>query len=110
MPYVEPEIIEQVRQIDLLTYLRKFEPDNVEEVKGTRNVYRTVDHDSLKMSNGKWFSLHDGGHPCSPSFLYSHPDMHRGRGYSSSLLLELLLGNWQKPASCHAIPVCLDFV
>ena len=33
MPYVEPEVIEQVRQIDLLTYLRKFEPDNVEEVK-----------------------------------------------------------------------------
>lgn len=55
MPYVEPEIIEQVRQIDLLTYLRKFEPDNVEEVKGTKNVYRTVDHDSLKISNGKWF-------------------------------------------------------
>ena len=38
MPYIEPEIIEQVRQIDLLTYLRKFEPDNVEEVKGTKNV------------------------------------------------------------------------
>ena len=51
MPYVEPEIIEQVRQIDLLTYLRKFEPDNVEEVKGTKNVYRTVDHDSLKLSD-----------------------------------------------------------
>ena len=48
MPYIEPEVIEQARQIDLLTYLRKFEPDNVEEVKGTRNVYRTVDHDSLK--------------------------------------------------------------
>ena len=43
MPYIEPEVIEQARQIDLLTYLRKFEPDNVEEVKGTRNVYRTVD-------------------------------------------------------------------
>ena len=39
MPYIEPEVIEQARQIDLLTYLRKFEPDNVEEVKGTRNVY-----------------------------------------------------------------------
>lgn len=55
MPYISPEVIEQARQIDLLTYLRRFEPDNVEEVKGTRNVYRTVDHDSLKMSNGKWF-------------------------------------------------------
>ena len=55
MPYIPSEVVEQARQIDLLTYLRKFEPDNVEEVKGTRNVYRTVDHDSLKMSNGKWF-------------------------------------------------------
>ena len=36
MPYIEPEVIEQARQIDLLTYLRKFEPDNVEEVKGTK--------------------------------------------------------------------------
>ena len=45
MPYIPPEVVEQARQIDLLTYLRKLEPDNVEEVKGTRNVYRTVDHD-----------------------------------------------------------------
>ena len=45
MPYISPEVIEQARQIDLLTYLRRFEPDNVEEVKGTRNVYRTVDQD-----------------------------------------------------------------
>jgi len=39
MPYIPPEVVEQARQIDLLTYLRKLEPDNVEEVKGTRNVY-----------------------------------------------------------------------
>ena len=39
----------------IITYLREFEPSNVEEVKGTTNVYRTVDHDSLKISNGKWF-------------------------------------------------------
>lgn len=55
MPYIPPEVVEQARQIDLLTYLRRMEPDNVEQVKGTRNVYRTVDHDSLKISNGKWF-------------------------------------------------------
>lgn len=33
MPYIPPEVVEQARQIDLLTYLRKLEPDNVEEVK-----------------------------------------------------------------------------
>ena len=56
-PYVQidPDELERIRQIDLLTYLREFEPSNVEEVKGTTNVYRTVDHDSLKISNGKWF-------------------------------------------------------
>lgn len=27
MPYISPEVIEQARQIDLLTYLRRFEPD-----------------------------------------------------------------------------------
>lgn len=36
MPYIPPEVVEQARQIDLLTYLRKLEPDNVEEVKGTK--------------------------------------------------------------------------
>ena len=77
MPYVEPEIIEQVRQIDLLTYLRKFEPDNVEEVKGTKNVYRTVDHDSLKISNGKWFWWSQGfGGFILLFFLFTHNLIH----------------------------------
>ena len=41
-PYVriDPDELERIRQIDLLTYLREFEPSNVEEVKGTTNVYR----------------------------------------------------------------------
>ena len=56
-PYVriDPDELERIRQIDLLTYLRRFESDNLQKVKGTTNVYRTVDHDSLKISNGKWF-------------------------------------------------------
>lgn len=48
-----PETIEQARQIDLLTYLRIYEPDNL--VRITSNVYCTREHDSLKISNGKWF-------------------------------------------------------
>ena len=56
-PYVrvDPDELERIRQIDLLTYLREFEPGNLQKVKGTTNVYCTVDHDSLKISNGKWF-------------------------------------------------------
>ena len=38
--------------MDLLTYLRLFEPENLVRVHG--NVYCTREHDSLKISNGKW--------------------------------------------------------
>ena len=56
-PYVQidPDVLEQVRQIDLLSYLREFEPSNLVKVKGTSNVYCTAEHDSLKISNGKWY-------------------------------------------------------
>lgn len=56
-PYVplDPALIEQARQIDLLTYLRDCEPSNLVKVKGTTNVYCTAEHDSLKISNGKWY-------------------------------------------------------
>ena len=54
MPYVEPEIIEQVRQIDLLTYLRKFEPDNVEAVSYTHlDVYKRQDMEYMCSLTGK---------------------------------------------------------
>ena len=56
-PYVQidPKVLERVRQIDLLSYLREFEPSNLVKVKGTSNVYCTAEHDSLKISNGKWY-------------------------------------------------------
>ena len=54
-PYVQldPAVIEQARQMDLLTYLRHYEPSNLRRVAG--NVYCTREHDSLKISNGKWY-------------------------------------------------------
>jgi hypothetical protein len=56
-PYVQidPDVLERVRQIDLLSYLREYEPSNLVKVKGTSNVYCTAEHDSLKISNGKWY-------------------------------------------------------
>lgn len=48
-----PGTIEKARQMDLLTYLRTYEPDNL--VRVTSNVYCTREHDSLKISNGKWY-------------------------------------------------------
>lgn len=52
MPYIAPEIILEAKQIDLLTYLRHHEPDEL--VKLSDRVYTTRRHDSLKISNGKW--------------------------------------------------------
>lgn len=52
MPYIEPEVIEQAKQIDLLTYLQSFEPQELVHFSGS--TYTTRTHDSLKISNGKW--------------------------------------------------------
>ena len=49
----DPAVIEQARQIDLLSYLQRYEPSNLNRVAG--NVYCTREHDSLKISNGKWY-------------------------------------------------------
>ena len=52
MPYIPPEVVEQARQIDLLTYLQSCEPQELVRISG--NNYTTRTHDSLKISNGKW--------------------------------------------------------
>jgi hypothetical protein len=52
MPYVTLEQIERAKQMDLLTYLQYYEPQEL--VHFSRNVYTTRTHDSLKISNGKW--------------------------------------------------------
>lgn len=52
MPYINPDIIIEARQMDLLTYLRNYEPHEL--VKFSGNTYTTRIHDSLKISNGKW--------------------------------------------------------
>lgn len=49
----DPTVIEQARQMDLLSYLQRYEPNNLKRVAG--NVYCTREHDSLKISNGKWY-------------------------------------------------------
>ena len=42
----------KARSIDLLTYLQTYEPTELVHVRG--NTYCTREHDSLKISNGKW--------------------------------------------------------
>lgn len=44
--------IEHAREMDLLTYLRQNDPGNLIHISG--GEYCTREHDSLKISNGKW--------------------------------------------------------
>ena len=52
MPYVSKDQLAQAREMDLLTYLRLHEPEELVHFSG--NTYTTSTHDSLKISNGKW--------------------------------------------------------
>ena len=45
------EMIEEMR-MDLLTYLKNYEPSELVPFSG--NTYTTRSHDGLKISNGKW--------------------------------------------------------
>lgn len=62
MPYIPPEVVEKAREMDLLTYLKHYEPQELVHFGG--NTYCTREHDSLKISNGKWcwFSRGIGGY------------------------------------------------
>lgn len=53
MPYFDKETIEKAREVDLLTYLESCEP--YELVRMGSHAYCTRSHDSLKISNGKWY-------------------------------------------------------
>ena len=89
MPFYNQEEIEKARQVDLFTYLQTCEPQELVHVSG--NVYCTREHDSLRISNGKWcwFSRGIGGYsaldylPCArpkggkaqaPAFAAAHPE------------------------------------
>lgn len=53
MAYYTKEQIDQVRSIDLLTYLQEHETTELVHIRG--DTYCTREHDSLKISNGKWY-------------------------------------------------------
>jgi len=53
MPGVTDAQIEAARSVDLLSYLQAHEPGNIR--KSGVGEYCLVEHDSLKISHGKWF-------------------------------------------------------
>ena len=50
---VTPEQLAQARELDLLTYLRRYEPDEL--IPHGNGSYATRTHSSLKLSNGQWY-------------------------------------------------------
>ena len=52
MPYMTKNQIAAAREMDLLTFLRQAEPEELVHIGGS--TYATRTHDSLKISNGKW--------------------------------------------------------
>ena len=62
MGYVTREMIDRAKEMDLLTYLQTYEPQELVHFGGS--TYCTREHDSLEISNGKWcwFSRGIGGY------------------------------------------------
>ncbi len=53
MTYYSADDIKKAKEIDLLSYLQKNNPENLKYIG--RDTFETVNHDSLKISNGLWF-------------------------------------------------------
>ena len=53
MTYYPPDLVAKAKEMDLLTYLKNYEPDEL--VPFARGTYMTRTHDSLKISNGMWY-------------------------------------------------------
>ena len=62
MAKLTEEMIKEARKMDVLTYLKTFEPNELVQISD--HMYSTKTHDSLKISNGKWmwWSRGFGGH------------------------------------------------
>ena len=85
MPYIAPEVVQEVKRMDLLTYLRNYEPYELVHFSG--NTYTTRTHDSLKISNGKWmwWSRGIGGRTALDYLI-------KVRGYSFIEAVEIIAG------------------
>ena len=83
MPYIPPSVVQEVKRMDLLTYLKNYEPYELVHFSG--NTYTTRTHDSLKISNGKWmwWSQRTGGRSALDYLI-------KVRGYSFLEAVELL--------------------
>lgn len=85
MSYIAAEDILEAKKMDLLTFLRNYEPQELVHVSG--DTYCTRAHDSLRISNGKWcwFSQGIGGRSALDYLI-------KVKGYSFIQAVETILG------------------
>ena len=97
MGYVTPEQITQAKEIDLLTYLRNCDPHQLVHVSG--GTYCTREHDSLKISNGKWnwFSRGIGGRTALDYLI-------KVQGFPFTQAVEALVGQGAVPVRSYTPP------
>lgn len=86
MPYIPPEIVEKAKEMDVLTYLQNYEPNEL--VKVGNGTYSTKTHDSIRISNGlwNWFSRGVGG---KNAFSY----LMKVKNYSFFDAIQTIIGN-----------------
>ena len=95
--WVTQEQIERAKSIDLLSYLKGNEADNL--VRIGNNTYCTKEHDSLKISNGlwHWFSRNIGGRTALDYLIkvrgYSFTDAVSKLSATSAPLVQKLTGH-----------------
>lgn len=91
---VSKEDLAKAKEMDLKTYLECYEPYELVHVAG--NTYCTREHDSLKISNGKWnwFSRGFGGKTALDYLI-------KVRGYTLPLAVEMILG--RKPVQARPV-------
>lgn len=97
MSYISPEVVQEVKKMDLLTYLKNYEPYELVHFSG--NTYTTKTHDSLKISNGRWMWWSQGiGGRSALDYLI------KVRGYSFLEAVEIIAGQAaiQPPVSVPA--------
>ena len=86
MPYIPPEIVKRAEEMDLLTYLQNYEPEEL--VKVGNGTYTTKTHDSIRISKGLWNWFSEGvGGKNAISYLM------KVKNYSFLEAVETIIGN-----------------
>ncbi|MDD2376369.1 MAG: DUF3991 and TOPRIM domain-containing protein [Clostridia bacterium] len=97
MKYYSKEEIVKAKEIDLLTYLQNYDPNEL--IHTSRENYTTKTHDSLKISNGMWYWFSRGiGGKTALEYLIQVKEL------SFIQAVEMILGESKKsPPSLHEI-------